>query len=852
MYSGPASGLWTNPNPFSSVPAGSLAKADNVVFVAPSVIEPRRGMSEMATSAFGSTGSLADALAFYGSSILVAYDLTTVALRPAAGSFTDFSDTFVPNGANRMRFEGAARSVFFNPDSGIRFFDGVDQPKMAGNHQGLNITALQTYTDGWLMPDTAVAYRFTICSKDAFGRVIEGPPSGRFVIDSDIRVGRGFLTLSSNVVTAAFASVAVPYSPGLQPAIGEVVELLAPGETSFPVGLKTVTDSSSGLFRYAETAANATSDIRHTFHRGNAVANILTLTMPEGVTTINFLRVYRSEMTLTSDATPSDELWQCYESGYLTDTDVSNGYLTFTDIAPESTLEVPLYTNPNTGDGTLAANFQPPIAEDIIYWQNRMWFLNTTDKHNATVTLLGIGSPDGLQNGDTVSFVVGATSHVFTATDIAILDPDQFFLYSDADPGLNITLTAQGLCQAINTSAANEDVYAFYVSSEAGMPGKILLVAREFGDAHAFSLFSDRTTAWTPQLPDPSTPLWPALASTDNRHAARLCYSKLGEPEAVPLLNYLEIDADNNPALKLAALNYRLLVFKTDGIYFVADSENPSMQKLSDHVLIAPDSVQRLGDVVYCLTDQGVMAISDAGIAPVSIPIDDLLTRLGGTQSLADLKTRTVGCSYRSARQYLLWLIDEDGLGGFSDDNSQALVYSTLSSGFTRYTFGARAACVDSTTDTLVMAPTDDNVLWQENKTQTTADYVDGTDTAIDCDLIFNELTDGEPATMKLAQQCSFLFKYNGINTITASFSSEIHPARIEVPLETQGWGDFPWGEVPWGGFVRTVRRVQPLPVGAANCCQLSVGFSTSQARAKFSFLGIDVVSGGDTVANRG
>lgn len=852
MFSGAASGLFTNPNPFNSAPAGSLAVADNVVFTSASVIEPRRGFAPLGAS-FGDADSLADAIAFYGQRILMAYDLTKVAFYAEGDGWTDFADTFEPNGTNRMRFEGAARSSFFNPVDGIRVWDGSGEPVLAGCPQGLNVTAVNVTANGWQAADSAVAYRFTVCRKDAFGRIIEGPPSGRTVLRNLISVAATYLTRISNVVTAV---VTEPH--GLQ--VGDVVAL-TPGEANFAAGSKTVTVVVDILtFKYAEVGANANSTLTQQFtitRSADVTCWLPVAAAGDPVTTANFLRLYRSEMSDLAADDPGDELWQCYESAYLSSADIAAGYLVVSDVAPEDVLEVPLYTNANTGDGSLAANYEPPIAEDLVYWQNRMWYANTTEKHSAQLQLIGCGSPDGLQNNDQLTFIPAGGTIFDAAVFIAKTSPnpafhDQFQVFTDGTPGYNIQRTAQALCQSINsTSWSVPGLYAFYVSGVAGAPGKILIVAQDFegtlGFSPGFSVYSSRGTAWTPQLPDPTTPLWPALISTNNRHAARVSYSKLGQPEAVPLLNFVEVDADNDPILRIAALHYKLLIFKSSGLHYCTNVEPFTVQKMSDHVLLAPDSVAKLGDVVYALTDQGLMAISDAGVVPVSLPIDNTLTDLSGTDSLAALKARTMGVAYRSARQYLCFLPDSAG-----EDNTQAYVYSTLSSGFTRYTFGARAAAVDPNTDRLVVAPTNENTLWVERKSQTKADYADAADQAIACRVVFNDLTDGEPATMKLTQQVSFLFRKNGINTVVAEFASEIHPAPISVDLVTLGWGQFPWGEVPWGGFVNTVRRVQPLPVGAANCCQLSVGFSTEQALAKFTFLGIDVVSVNDTEANRG
>lgn len=868
MYSGPGTGLWTSPNQFSNAPAGSLKVADNVVYTAPTVIEPRRGFSVLADDSeggipatFGQTGSLADAIAFFGEAILLAYDFTKIAYR-FGEAFADFTGDFVPNGSNRMRFEPAARSMFFNPADGIRFIDTLTgmtpEPKRAGNPQGLNITVANNSDDGWQSPDTAVAYRFTVCSKDFWGRVIEGPPSGRTVLRNVMKVAPGFLVHAgggSQIVTATAVNGAqTPHN--LQ--IGDVVTL-APGETFFAAGDYTVaTVPTPYTFTYDDGVPQASSKFNALEQEFSATRSAdVTLWFGPGsgaqeVTESNFLRAYRSEQTLAADDTPSDELFQCYESAYLSSSDLTNGYLTFQDVAPESVLEVPLYTNPNTGDGTLAANFQPPIAEDIAYWQNRMWYFNTTSKHSAEIDLIGVGSPDGLQSGDTITIAPSDGSQEQTYEAGAVTAGTEFELFEDADPGYNIQRTAQALVQTINNNPDNDRFLAFYISSETGTPGRILIVARLFGDTDgAFSLFSSRSTPWTPQLPTFVSPAFAQLDSTNNRHAARLWYSKLGQPEAVPLLNYEQINADNAAGLRIFPLGHRLIVFKTDGIYFVPDSLPVTYEKWSDCVLIAPDSIAEMNDTLYCLTDQGVMAIDDAGVHPVSTSIDDTLTALGGITSLQDLKERCVGVTYRTARQYLLWLIEKDDAGNFSDDNTQAYVRSTLSNGYTRFTYGIRCGVVDPATDQLYVAPTDSNVIWVENKTLTDADYVDADGSAIECAVVFNEFTDGEPATMKTAQQCSFLFKENGINTVTATFASEIHPDREEVELTMPGWGSFPWGDASWGG-VRPLRRVEPLPPAVAKCCQLEVGFTTAQVGAKFAFLGVDVVAKRDTVANYG
>ncbi len=860
MFSGPASGLYLSPNPFKSVPDGSLKVADNVIFSAPSVMEPRRGQNIIDEETFGSGSAIGDALAFFAGQQLVHYDLTTVAIRDDAGDFSDFSPTYVANGSHRLRFEGAARSVFFNPDSGIQVLDDVEgAPSDAGCAQGLNIIATNNSNDGWQTGNTAVAYRFTVCRKDVYGRVVEGPPSGRTVLRNLIRsvFPTDGVTRSANVV-----NVSTEFPHGLT--TGDVV-VLSPALANFPAGAKVITVDSAIQFHYAEVGANATASATQTWDITRSAD--LSLYFPAGLTTANFLRVYRSAMTAVSTDVPEDELFQCYESAFLLSTDIVAGFMSFQDVTPESVLENPLYTNPNTGDGTLAANYRPPIAEDLVYWQDRMWYLNTTSLQSVELALIGVGAPDGLQDGDEISFTrdsVSGPGEVFTAKLVPAGAAD-FQLFDDGDPSYNIQRTAQALCQVVNDGGIF--VNAFYVSSETGQPGKMLF-ARADDDTNdpfidGFKIYSSRATTWTPQLPTFVDPAFTALASSNNRHSARLWYSKLGQPEAVPLLNYIQIAADNNEALRVFPLDYRLLVFKTDGIYFVPSGLPVSYQKLSDYVLIAPDSVARLGDEVFCLTDQGVIAIGASGVRMVSEPINEALAALNGPTSIDDLKERAVACAYRSEEQYILWTIQKnEGLNTFTDDNAQAWVYSARSRGWTRYTFGVRAAGIDPDLDLLMMLPTvasshgNADHIQVERKTRTDADYTDtfivDDELPIECEVKFNDFTDGEPATMKMAQQVSFLFRENGVSDVVAEFASELHPVPVEVTMSSNGWGEFAWGEVPWGCPVRAIRRVEPLPEETGNCCQLSVGFSTAQAGVKFAFLGVDVVMKRDTRVNRG
>lgn len=1027
MYRGPALGLFTSPNPFSQTPNGTLKKADDVRFTAPGVIEPRRGFRYVEAS-FGGDDSLADIFAFYADTILMAYDLTNVSLY--TDSWTDFDGTFLPVGANRMRFEGAARSMFFNTSQGLKAWDGVGnagQPVNAGSPAGLDLDARPDSANGWQTANTAVAYRYTLCSKDAFGRVIEGAPSGRATLRNLISVPIGSL------VKDGAGTVTAEYNSGQNPfvlSIGDVIEL-SPGETDFPAGPKTITavGNNSSSFQYAEAGGSAFSTVVQVF--SIATSGLLTAWLPPDATTQMFVRAYRTHNTLGSaNETPGDEFFQVYESAYLSADDLAAGFVQFVDTAPESTLDVPLYTNNNNGDGALQGRYQPPKSLDITYWASRMWFANAEQKERLLLAVLGTGEPDGLTPGsdleiyhseasnvtfigvdynpllpapdtlaadiiptggtlgagtyayrivataatgsvyslpsteETVTIVSGATNvitvnwhEVAGATGYDIYGrtaggelklasvgaveswdddgsgtpagalpvrpsmADFFYVRTDADPGLNIQTTAQSLVRSINLSINNSAtvaVNAYYIASEGGIPGAILLQARSFGDDQTFSLFSSNTPqAWQPQLPStPLSPPFPPPVSTVNAHAARLWYSPLGIPDAVPLGNYEPVNSDNDPILRIFPLHYRLLVFKTDGIYTCTNLEPFTITKLSAYKLLAPDSVCVLEDRVYALTDQGIVTISDSGLVEISNPIDDVFNAMMSPGDIETLAQRAFGVSYRSERQVILWVPQLNDDGTVTEDNAQAFVYSTLSEGFTRYAFGARCAAINPTTNALEFGPTDKNQLCLENKALNNLDYYDlsyfvGSPTDVDgaevtfthsnaqlmevgdalrsealdyysivavdgdtvtlsgapgwagevsitlyksiaCAVEFNKLTGALPADLKMVGQASFLFRENGVHDVNAYFYSEIETTHSDVTLETAGWGEFPWGGVQYGSPTKQILRVEPIPTPAAQCAQFSVGFSTRQALAKFGFLGIDVVEVEDAQVNRG
>jgi hypothetical protein len=921
----PVSGIWTSTNPLNpgDSPKGSFAVADNVRFTAPSVVEPRPGFPTASANVGEDAADEITAIGFHNDLVFTHYlpagDADEGKVSWAATSDLQTWETldgdFI---AENVRFVGANRDLFFNTDSGVQMVSADPEDTYesefvaAGNPAPLAANGVSTSENGdWLPGNSAVAYRFTICSLDAFDRIIEGPPSGRSIVRNNTTVAIGDMSVASLVATAD-TSPSFHYLN-----VGDVVTVRAgSSDPNFPDGTSyTVTAVPTlSTFRFVTVLADGETNSKSLSFDNDRGGSVY-LYLPEGLTTQHFLRLYRSDNTLTGDATPSDELFLVVETPYLVTDDLTSGRVLVADSMPMGFFGhgTPLYTNKSTGNaddgspGALQANFQPPACEDMCFFANRMWFANTTAKQSINLQLLGVGAPSGLQAFDTIT-INGSTYTAYVS----------FGLETDSAPGENIRRTVVSLIQDINTSVTNTEVYAEYTSGDDDPPGKFRVYRRTFSDT-PFTVTSDRGSAWTPNLPGVGDD-W-EVASNPNRHAARVYYSKLEKPDAAPILNFLQIGSDNEEILRIFPLNSRLYVFKPDGIWSVSDLAPFSVQKISSVRLLAPNSVSVLNETLYALTNQGIIRVRDGSVEPFSIAIDDDINDRFG-EALPDLRTHAFGIGYESARQYLCWLPSSDVDAENFPVPDSAYVYSTLSRGFTKYIVGARTAAIEPTEDRLWLAAADGPYLLRENKSYTREDFYDATysltfvsistdedegtsllavDTGMDdvevgdtvvldaaeyliidadeddaeitilgtpevtltddpytcyraiaTEVVFNCVTAGNPASLKTWGQASLLFKQNEAYKTSVTFSSEVKQAEDVVELVNAVWGTFAWGEQPWGSPAQKLRRVEPLPTGQAQNCQLNVGFRIRHARVAYQFLGAIVEAAFDSKANRG
>lgn len=175
--------------------------------------------------------------------------------------------------------------------------------------------------------------------------------------------------------------------------------------------------------------------------------------------------------------------------------------------------------------------------------------------------------------------------------------------------------------------------------------------------------------------------------SADTLGKNRLYYSKLGEPESVPLVNNILVGGADFQILRITPLNDVLFVFKEDGLFAVSGSEPFSVDAFDPTcILVAPDSVVSLNNFIYCLTTKGVARVSNAGVEIISDPIDDLIQNRNQTY----VKRYTCAAGVEEDNLYYLWIPDETQVP------DTAFVYSTESDAWT--TISKEATCAVYTT----------------------------------------------------------------------------------------------------------------------------------------------------------
>jgi len=620
----------------------------------------------------------------------------------------------------------------------------------------------------------------------------------------------------------------------------------------------------------------------------------LTFQIPVSITVNWLYQVYRSPESASVSAVPSDEMQLVYEDNPSAG-EIAARSLTVVDSTPDDLKGASLYTNPTQG-GIIEANDQPPFAKDIASYKGFTIFANTRSKQRLTLTLISVGAPSGVQSGDTVT--IGGQVYTGGASENAATRV--FKVTTSGTPAENIALTSQSLIAMINANTANTTLYAYYLSGFEELPGRMLIEERDVGGATVYAL-SSRGDAFNPSLSASGT----ANGSDNDEAPNRLYYSKNLQPEAVPILQYLEAGSKDFPIKRIIALRDSVFILKDDGIYrlFGETPQSFSIVLLDNTArILAPESAVSFNNQVFMFSDQGVVSVSDSGVSVLSKQIESELLRLATYTNFA---AKTFAVAYESERKYILFT--------FTDDEdvvpTQAFVYNSFTNVWTKWITSAVTGVVESSGNKLYLAKAQPLSGWwfQERKNYDKFDYVDesfavtitasasspltvtlssatgvlpgmalgqGAVTVNVLAVVGNVLTvdvlqswniaaalvyapiknliqwapidSGNVGTVKHFRDLSFFFRDATFRQITASFTSNFSGNTDSIslaPVSRGAWGAFPWGLDAWGGGFGGSQAIRTyFPLDKQRALWVNLSLEGSVAFSSVSLLGISIM----------
>jgi hypothetical protein len=195
--------------------------------------------------------------------------------------------------------------------------------------------------------------------------------------------------------------------------------------------------------------------------------------------------------------------------------------------------------------------------------------------------------------------------------------------------------------------------------------------------------------------------VFPADVVSDNSvNPNRVYFSKIQQPEAVPLVNYIDIGPRDKAIQRILALRDSLIVLKEDGVYIISGSAAPNFTvRLSDSsaLTFAPDTATNLNNLIYVLTSQGVVTVSETGVGVISRNIENKIQEIANAKF--NYKLMSWGMSSESDRCYLLWL-PEKTTDSYA---TQAFRYNTFTRTWTRWTKPANCGVVSPADDKIYL-----------------------------------------------------------------------------------------------------------------------------------------------------
>jgi hypothetical protein len=703
------------------------------------------------------------------------------------------------------------------------------------------------------------------------------PPSGGF-LHQCLAGGNSYFTTSNGIYKLSGVNALPPIPAGAPQALDTQATVTSPLSSGFlninsQCAYEIVwgyTDESSllilGAPSYPVAVANPSG-------AANPVNVNLVISIPPMVVKNSqipwFYQVYRTPNTGSATVTPGNN-YQLVAQVNPVSADYTNRYVSYADITLDSLLGADLYTD--SGQPGVGNPYgQPPLAQEMAYFSSMAFYANYSTLQNVFFTLVGVGSPLGIQSSDTITLTDSTTSTAYVYTAGVSNNPTTrtFALVTTGTAGAQVHGTAQNLVSVINQDPNNSLFVAQYTSGYTGLPGQIQVFAQNLSQA-IFSVTSSRQTCWSPAIPASGTAYASASVTVQNG----LAVSELAMPESVPPAFLLPVGSPNFPIERIIPVRTGLMVVKPEEGVFMVTGTSPqalTVTTLDTTAFIkGSETMAALNNSGYFFTTQGVMLVNESGCEIMSRNIQGDILALA-SYNYPNFSSLAFGVGYQSDNAYILFCQASP-----SDTYSTLQYrYNWITQGWTTWNIPCTAAVVNTANDRLYLA-TPDGYILEERKTFTSQDYADTTSTitivsvgatafvltdsskvnigdqitqtnggasytcyvtsknipsntvgvssvtgfqagsatdvaSINSTITFMPTSANYPAFIKKFQTFNFEFANVSFTSCTASFVTDMTLNQESVTLTPRIsglWGQFTWGTNPWGVTQQTLQPI--------------------------------------------
>jgi hypothetical protein len=440
-------------------------------------------------------------------------------------------------------------------------------------------------------------------------------------------------------------------------------------------------------------------------------------TVPWDVRTGDKYEVWRTVTTASSNTSPGDD---CYLVQAVTNSAAAGATVSFTDSTSDTTLQAstPLYTNA-TQSGALAGNARPPLAGAIATYKDYLILGNTSLDQQLNMALLGLDN--WISGATTITLTNSYVTRTYRASTTENVLTQNFQMYTGlGSASLNIAATVQSLMHVINGDPSGM-CYGEYTSGINDIPGLFRLWARDMTTG-TFWLTADSTATGNEFSPVVPTSGFTVISSNDAR-PNRLFYSQFQQPDAVPIVNYLDIGQLSQPILKILSVRDACFIIKSDGVWYLSGQVAPFNLNELDQTChcVARDTAVTLNNNVYMLSQQGVVKVNNSGVTVISFDIEPAI--MNAALPLSNLSTVAFGIGSEATRQYILYL----PTGAGDTYATQAYVFHTFVEEWCRSLKPAAAGIALNSNYTLYLSSGQETALLKQRNNGDNTDYSDET-----------------------------------------------------------------------------------------------------------------------------